>query len=187
MLRRAYLGLTVNACFLLAAAASAQTNPTGVISGRVTDPSGLALGGVTVTASSPALQGPRTSVTSAYGDYMIPFLPPGEYKVTFARDAFQTLERTRSLTVAETASLDAQLSLAGVAEAITVVAKARAPFGQAASATTSYQAEAIDKLPVGVTSGGRSSWRRALNPPGQAAASPSRELCPSRASIPLPR
>ncbi len=129
MLRQAYLGLTLNACFLLAAAASAQTNPTGVISGRVTDQSGLALAGVAVTASSPALQGTRTSVTSAHGDYIIPFLPPGEYKVTFARDAFRTLEKTRSLTVGETASLDAQLPLAGVAEAITVVAEARARGG----------------------------------------------------------
>lgn len=149
MLRKAHLGLTVNACILLAAAASAQTNPTGVISGRVTEPSGLALAGVAVTASSPALQGTRTSVTSAHGDYIIPFLPPGDYTVTFAREAFRTLEKTTSLAVAETASLDAQLPLAGVAEAITVVAEARAAFGQAAPAATSYRAEAIDKLPVG--------------------------------------
>src|SRR6478736_5740545 len=115
MLRRAYLGLTVIVCIRLAAAASAQTNPTGAISGRVTDPSDRAIGGVTVTASSPALQGTRTSVTSDNGDYIIPFLPPGEYKVTFARAAFTTLEKTKTLTVAETAILDSQLSLAGVA------------------------------------------------------------------------
>ena len=73
--------------------------------------------GVTVTAFSPALQGTRTSVTSTNGDYIIPFLPPGEYRVTFARADFGALEKTRTLTVAETAILDAQLSLAGVAEA----------------------------------------------------------------------
>jgi hypothetical protein len=148
MLRRACLGLTVSACIVLTAAASAQTNPTGAISGRVTDPSGLPLGGVTVTASAPALQGPRASVTTAHGDYLIPFLPPGEYKVTFARAAFRTLEKTRGLAVAETATMDVQLSVAGVAEAITVVPDARADFGQAAPVATSYQAEAIDKLPV---------------------------------------
>jgi outer membrane receptor for ferrienterochelin and colicin len=147
MLRRACLGLAASAYLL--AAASAQTNPTGAISGQVTDPSGLPLGGVTVTASSPALQGMRTAITSANGDYVIPFLPPGEYKVTFARAAFQTLEKTMSLKVAETATLDAQLSLAGIAESIAVVAEARNDFGQAAPAATSYQAEAIDKLPVG--------------------------------------
>ena len=149
MLRRAYLCLTATGCILLAAAASAQTDPTGAISGRVTGPSGVALGGVTVTASSPALQGTRTSVTSTNGDYIVPFLPPGEYKVAFARADFGALEKTRTLTVAETAILDAQLSLAGVAEAITVMAEASEAFGQAAPAAASYSAEAIDKLPVG--------------------------------------
>jgi hypothetical protein len=148
MLRRACLVLAANACVLLAAA-SGQTNPTGAISGRVTDPSGLPLGEVTVTASSPALQGTRTSVTSAHGDYVIPFVPPGEYRVTFTLAGFQTLEKTMSLKVAETATLDAQLSLAGVTQAITVVAEARADFSQTAPVATSYQAKAINKLPVG--------------------------------------
>jgi outer membrane receptor for ferrienterochelin and colicin len=158
--------LAANAWILLAAA-SAQTNPTGAISGRVTDPSGLPLGGVTVTVSSPALQGTRTSVTSAHGDYVIPFLPPGEYKVTFASEAFQTLEKTRSLAVAETATMDVQLSLAGVAEAITVVAETRTDFGQAAPVATSYQAEAIDKLPVG-----RDLRRAVLLAPGTTSTGP---------------
>ncbi len=130
LIRQVCLGLTASACMFVAAAASAQTNVTGAIAGRVTDPSGLALGGVTVTASSSALQGARTSVASANGDYTIPFLPPGEYRLTFARRTFQTLEKTRSLTLAESATLDAQLSPAGVAEAITVVPDARAAFSQ---------------------------------------------------------
>lgn len=68
---------------LFAAAAStvaAQGNPTGTICG-VVDPDGLPLPGVTVTASSDALQGVRTAVTSDHGDFMIPFLPPGVYLV----------------------------------------------------------------------------------------------------------
>ena len=35
----------------------AQTNPRGTISGKVVDPDGLAVPGVTVTAKSPTLQG----------------------------------------------------------------------------------------------------------------------------------
>jgi outer membrane receptor protein involved in Fe transport len=146
--QRVHLGLTMSACILLVAAATAQANHTGVISGRVSDPSGLPLGGVRVTASSPALQGTRTSVTSAHGDYVIPFLPPGDYKVTFAHDDFQTLEASKNLAVAETAYLDVELSLAGVVEAITVVSEPREVFGPKAPAATTYRAEAIDKLPV---------------------------------------
>src|SRR5947209_18146887 len=50
--------------FVAAAIASAQTT-TGTISGHVGDSQGLALPGVTVTVSSPRLQGGRTVVTSA--------------------------------------------------------------------------------------------------------------------------
>src|SRR5881392_1263037 len=76
-----------------AAGAAAQGNPTGTISGHVADPDGLAVPGATVTATSPALQGVRTAVTSANGDYIIPFLPAGDYEVTFELQGFKTVKR----------------------------------------------------------------------------------------------
>jgi Carboxypeptidase regulatory-like domain len=88
-------------------AAFAQTMPTGTLTGRVTDPSGLALPGATVTVTSPALQGSRNAVTSANGDYALPFLPPGEYSVVVnetvrgtARDLFieDSIEETKTST-----------------------------------------------------------------------------------------
>ena len=63
--------------------AQGQTTPTGTIKGHVEDVQGGALPGVTVTVSSPSLQGTRTAVTSANGDYIVPFLPAGEYTVMF--------------------------------------------------------------------------------------------------------
>jgi len=83
-------------------AALAQTTPTGTLTGKVTDPDGLMLPGVTVTASSPALQGPRSAVTSEHGDYIIPFLPAGEYTVVFELSGFSTSEQKVRLQVAET-------------------------------------------------------------------------------------
>ena len=105
--------LCLTGCVLLAASAFAQTNPTGVISGSITDPDGLAIPGVTITATSPALQGARTAVTSANGDYILPFLPAGEYTVTFELSGFATLEQTVRVQVAETVPLNAQLTVAG--------------------------------------------------------------------------
>src|SRR5262245_63314238 len=78
----------------IAAAAAAQGNPTGAISGHVIDAGNLPVPGATVTVSSPALQGTRNAVTSANGDYIIPFLPAGEYDVTFELQGFQTVKRT---------------------------------------------------------------------------------------------
>ncbi len=68
---------------LLALPAWPQTNPTGIVSGKINDPQGLALPGVTVTVSSPALQGTRSVTSSVNGDYIVPFLPPGDYTVAF--------------------------------------------------------------------------------------------------------
>lgn len=60
----------------------AQSIPTATVTGKVTSDQSP-LPGVTVTVTSPNLQGARTAVTSAAGDYLVPFLPPGEYTVAF--------------------------------------------------------------------------------------------------------
>jgi hypothetical protein len=57
---------------------------TGAIEGVVTDQqTGKKLGGVTVSVTSPALQGEQTEFTDADGHYIITELPPGEYLVRF--------------------------------------------------------------------------------------------------------
>src|SRR4051812_44280183 len=56
----------------------------GSIEGTVTDQAtGKRLAGVTVTVTSPALQGEQTEFTDAGGHYIITELPPGEYLVRF--------------------------------------------------------------------------------------------------------
>src|ERR1043166_9279500 len=76
------------AAFLLSCSALlAQT--TGNLEGKVTDPSGGALPGVTVEARSPALQGTRSVSTGFDGAYRFALLPPGEYTVTFKLEGFQ--------------------------------------------------------------------------------------------------
>ena len=62
--------------------------PTGTVAGKVASPEGEALPGVTVTVSSPALQGTRSATTSETGEYIIPLLPPGEYEVSFELEGF---------------------------------------------------------------------------------------------------
>ena len=63
---------------------TANAAVTGSIEGTVTDQaSGKRLAGVTVTVTSPALQGEQTEFTDADGHYIITELPPGEYMVRF--------------------------------------------------------------------------------------------------------
>ena len=77
-------GMTFISLFAMAAPAAAgqgAANPAGIM-GQVTDGSGAVLPGVTVTATSPALQVPSvTTVSDEQGDYRLSPLPIGTYAV----------------------------------------------------------------------------------------------------------
>ena len=132
----------------VAAGAAAQGNPTGAISGRVIDPSNLAIPGVLVTVASPALQGTRTATTTENGDYIIPFLPAGDYSVTFELQGFQPLKRPTNLTMAETVTLDVGLTLATVAETVTVSGQSP-DIVTTATIASNFKKESLERLPVG--------------------------------------
>ena len=132
-----------------AAAAAAQGNPTGTISGQVKDQDGLPMPGVTVTVASPVLQGVRTSVTSMNGDYIVPFLPSGDYEVTFELQGFQTVRRTNiSVKMAETQTLDVTLSIAALAETVTVTGQS-AEIVPTATVASNFKKSTLELLPVG--------------------------------------
>ncbi len=134
---------------LLAATGLGQTTPTGTLTGKVVDASGAVLPGVVVTLTSPALQGARSATSSGQGDYIIPFLPAGEYTVVFESSGFASLERTIRVQVAETVSLDAALRVGGVDETVTVSASADAVgFTNTSTVAASYRSDLIDSLPV---------------------------------------
>lgn len=138
----------VGLCLALASSAFAQGNPTGTVSGRVTGQDGSALPGVTVTASSPVLQGERTVTTNDTGDYIIPFLPPGGYTLTFELQGFQTARQDTLVTAAATVPLDAKLQIGGVAEAITVTGSVSEGFAAGVTSATTVKQETVNELPL---------------------------------------
>ncbi|MCX6543831.1 MAG: TonB-dependent receptor [Acidobacteria bacterium] len=135
----------------VAASAWAQGNPTGVIRGTVTDPDGLAMPGVTVTASSPALQGVRSVVTSTNGDFMIPFLPPGEYVVSFELQGFAPKKETVGVAMAETRALQIKLVVASLTETVTVTGSTSTEVLKTGTIAQTYTAAKMENLPVGRT------------------------------------
>src|SRR5580765_4672638 len=87
------VGLLLLAVAIAPTTGWAQSNTTGAVQGQVTDANtGEKLAGVTVIATSPAMQGTQTAITDENGFYKINELPPGEYLVTFYY-ADLTLER----------------------------------------------------------------------------------------------
>jgi outer membrane receptor protein involved in Fe transport len=133
----------------LAPAAEAQGLQTGTLSGVVQDPDGLPVPGATVTATSPALQGERSTVTDAIGAYIIRGLPPGTYAVRFELSGTATVEETVSVPLGGVARVDPTLRLAGVTEAVTVTADITPSALASTQNSTNLRAELLNTLPVG--------------------------------------
>src|SRR5688500_1831602 len=93
--------------FVCAFSAFGQST-TGSLSGNVTS-DGVALPGVTVTISSPALQGTRTAITGEGGGYTFPSLPPGKYTVIFDVSGMAKVTKNVSVLLASSARADAEM------------------------------------------------------------------------------
>ena len=129
--------------------AFAQGNPTGTIFGQVTDPEGLPVPGVSVTAASPALQGQKAAVTTGNGDFILPFLPPGEYAVTFEIAGFAATTHTVNLKMADRLPLNVKLALSTRTEV--VVVSAAAETATTSTVANTVKASTVELIPLGRT------------------------------------
>src|SRR5262245_11521284 len=145
----------VLACLIALASgtrAYAQGAQTGTITGTVQSADGLSLPGVTVTATSPSLQGIRSAVTDVNGVYVIKGLPPGHYTVNFEISSFRPATNdTIDLTVGGTAEANQTMSLASVSETVYVVAQSTPAALASPTVSQSYAKRELEALPVGRT------------------------------------
>jgi hypothetical protein len=134
----------------LSGSPAAGQGSAGSIIGQVTDQSGAVLPGVTVTATSPALQVPQiTDVTNELGEYRLAPLPIGVYELAFDLSGFRPAQRQDvRLTVGFTAKIDVALGLATVAETVTVSGAAPVVDVAATSGSTLLTREMIDLTPT---------------------------------------
>lgn len=132
---------------LLSLGAFAQT--TGSILGTVSDEAGAALPGVTVTTSSPSLQGTRTTVTDETGAFRFVLLPPGSYSVTAELSGFATATRSDlRVALGKDSTFDLTLRPA-LTEEMTVTAAAPVLDTTSTSLSTNLDSRAIETLPTG--------------------------------------
>jgi len=127
---------------------AAQQNA-GII-GQIKDESGAVLPGVSVTATSPALQVPSvTAVSDATGEYRLTPLPIGTYTVEYTLSGFQTVKHEGvRLTVGFTARLDVGLKVGSLQESITVSGASPVVDTTSTSATTQFTRETIELIPT---------------------------------------
>ncbi len=126
---------------------AAQT--TGSISGRVNDPSGGSLPGVTVEATSAAMQGVRAAVSDGTGLYRLPLLPPGTYSVSFTLSGFATKKKSSvPVSLGNDTTIDTVLSPA-LTESITVSDPVPVINPSSTTLGTNLNAMQIETLPSG--------------------------------------
>lgn len=137
---------------LLSASIFAQSQATsGDIEGRVTDPAGAVIPGVTVTATNQPTGFEKSATTDEDGNYRIILLPPGSYDVkTSVPSGFRATNFTNvTVTVGGKTPLEIPLALAGT-ENVTVDVTTESPIVETTrtSVSTTINERAIQNLPV---------------------------------------
>ena len=119
------------------------------VTGSVTDKSGASAAATKITATNVDTHVARETQTDDGGNYTIPLLPPGRYKLSAQKAGFrQIVQDNVSLEVNQTARLDFQLEVGQVTE--TVEVKASAPLLESDNSAIGQVIEqkAVAELPL---------------------------------------
>ncbi|HEX7831240.1 MAG TPA: carboxypeptidase-like regulatory domain-containing protein [Thermoanaerobaculia bacterium] len=111
---------------------------------------------VTVTATSSALQGSRTTTTNARGRYWLDALPPGTYDVTFSKRGHTSLTRRAVVELARVARADAKLEVSEDEESVTSTASTLT-VAETTAITSHITRDALQRMPVESTPAGAAS------------------------------
>ncbi|HXG55661.1 MAG TPA: TonB-dependent receptor, partial [Vicinamibacterales bacterium] len=134
---------------LWSAPASFAQETTGSIEGTVRDASKGVLPGVSVTVAGPAIMGPRTVVTGERGSYTVRSLPPGKFEIRASLQGFASIVREQiEVRVGQTATIDFDMSVAGVTESTIVTAEAPVIDLRRNSRNFTIDTEAIAFIPL---------------------------------------
>jgi hypothetical protein len=155
---RSVLVLILLACFSALAVAQQAT-----IVGTVTDPSGAALPGVTITVTSLDSNAVKKIQTNEAGQYVLPDLNIGHYSVRAELTGFKTAEQKNiTLQVGDRDRIDFTMQIGGAQETVTVEAnpvRVQTETGEQSNVITGQQ---ISQIAVS----GRSMYQLAALVPG---------------------
>jgi hypothetical protein len=133
----------------LVSAGAVYGQATAQLTGDVTDNSGAAAPGAEVTATATATGVERKVTTNDSGTYTIPFLAPGEYRITVQKQGFQTVNRGGvRLEVNQTARLDFTLTVGSVSETVQVTGAAPLIESDSSAIGQVVEKKAIEDLPL---------------------------------------
>ena len=133
---------------LTAAYAIAQTSQ-GTIAGVVTDPTGAAVVGATVTAKNILGSDNRIVMTGPYGAYRVDAVTPSTYMVSISKQGFSTKEIKDIVVPASVVtSVNTQLALGDVSLHVTVTAQGQAIQTESGELSHTITSQEVIELPI---------------------------------------
>ncbi|GGH08815.1 TonB-dependent receptor domain-containing protein [Silvibacterium dinghuense] len=122
---------------------------TGTITGTVTDASGAAVPGATVTILNLDTNAVHAVHASDAGTYTVTQLPPGNYSVTVEKPSFRTFKQARLvLAIDQTAEVDAPLVVGSEAQTVEVSAAPPVIQSEDSSVGSVIDSQAIQNTPL---------------------------------------
>jgi hypothetical protein len=131
----------------MAGICSAQT-VTARLEGTITDPAGAAVVGATVTVTNIGTEQVSTAQTNNLGYYVIPALPPGQYREEVSQKGFEKVTREFELQVSQIAVVDFQLTIGAISESVVVSGGSPVIDAADSSVNTVIQGRQITELPL---------------------------------------
>lgn len=123
---------------------------TAELRGQVTDPNGALVPGATVTLTDVGKGTSRTATTDESGQYIFIAVPPSDYQLKVEASArnFAASSTNITLTVGQQANIPVQLTAAGVAETVNVVAGTEVVETDRTSQSSVIDERQITNLPI---------------------------------------
>jgi len=146
---RIFRALSLCLCGLVITAALNAQVSRGTIDGRVTDADGAVIPGAHLVATETATGSNYTAKSSGDGQYTIPFLAPGTYRVMATSPGFKTSVHDNVIVGANVhVTVDVAMSVGQLAEAVTVTADNTMLETSMASIGQVLDTEDIENMPV---------------------------------------
>ncbi len=125
----------------------AQSIISGDIAGIVTDQSGAAVTGATVTLTSKATGAAQTITTNSSGAYRIPLVKPGDYTILVTAPGFEQASLPIAVAAGVVNSADIKLTVGSASQTVEVTATAPILHTEAADLSTSFTMQQVQSLP----------------------------------------
>jgi hypothetical protein len=126
-----------------------QGGANGTILGTVTDNSGAVLANATVEVTNIATNVTKHTQTTSAGDFTVPYLPPGNYRVTAEAPGFQkSVTDNLGLVVGQQARIDIAMKPGSVSESVQVEANAVSLDTDSSSVSQLISQKQVEQLPL---------------------------------------